>query len=148
VKLILREDVENLGKVGDIVDVADGYGRNYLVPRALAVKVTKGAIAEAERIRTAREEAERRQVEAAISLAESLNGQRVVIAANASDEGKLFGSIGAGDIAAALKKVTGMEVDPDLFELDAPIKEIGLHTVDGSPHPDVEFQLTLDVIPA
>ena len=146
-KVILRENVDDLGKIGDIVDVADGYARNYLVPRSLAVKVTKGAIAEAEKIRTAREDAERREIEAATSLAESLNGTRVVIAANASDEGRLFGSIGAGDIAEALRKLTGMEVDPHLFNLDAPIKDIGLHTVDGSPHPDVEFQLTLDVIP-
>jgi len=148
VKLILREDVPDLGKIGDVVDVAEGYGRNYLVPRSLAVKVTKGAIAEAEKIRKTREDSELRVREAADTLAQALNGARVVVAANASDEGKLFGSIGASDIAEALKKVTGVEVDPHILNVEAPIKEIGLHTIDGSPHPDVQFQLTLDVIPA
>ncbi|MDH3731181.1 MAG: 50S ribosomal protein L9 [Acidimicrobiia bacterium] len=147
-KLILREDVPDLGKIGDVVDVAEGYGRNYLVPRSLAVKVTKGAIAEAEKIRKTREDSELRVREAADTLAQALNGARVVVAANASDEGKLFGSIGASDIAEALKKVTGVEVDPHILNVEAPIKEIGLHTIDGSPHPDVQFQLTLDVIPA
>jgi large subunit ribosomal protein L9 len=147
VKVILREDVPDLGQVGDIVDVADGYARNYLVPRALAVKVTKGAVAEAERIRDARQEAERRDREAADAIAQTLSGARVVVAANASDEGRLFGSIGASDVAAAVLKVTGMEVDPHIFRMSA-IKDIGLHTIDASPHPDVEFQVTLDVIPA
>ncbi len=147
-KLILRENVPDLGKIGDVVDVAEGYGRNYLVPRSLAVRVTKGTIAEAEKIRKTREEAELRERQAADTLAEALNGTRVVVAANASDEGKLFGSIGAGDIVEALKKVTGIEVDPHILEVETPIKEIGLHMIDGSPHPDVQFQLTLDVIPA
>jgi large subunit ribosomal protein L9 len=147
VKVILKEDVPALGEVGDIVDVADGYARNYLVPRRLAVKVTKGAIAEAERVRTVREEAARRERESADAIADALSGTRVVVAANASDEGRLFGSIGASDVAAAVHKVTGLEVDPHIFRMSA-IKEIGLHTIDASPHPDVEFQLTLDVIPA
>lgn len=147
-KLILRQDVPDLGKVGDIIDVAEGYGRNYLVPRGLAVKVTKGAIAEADKIRKTREDGERRALEAAQSIAESIGGTRVVVAANASDEGRLFGSIGVGDLVEAVKKVTGVQVDPHIFKLDAPIKEIGLHTIDAAPHPEVDFQLTLDVIPA
>jgi len=147
VKVILREDVPDLGRVGDIVDVADGYARNYLVPRSLAVKVTKGAVAEAERIKTAREDAERREREAADTIAQTLSGARVVVSANASDEGKLFGSIGAGDVAEAVRKVTGMDIDPGIFRMSS-IKEIGLHTVDASPHPEVEFQVTIDVIPA
>ena len=146
-KVILREDVADLGQVGDIVDVADGYARNYLVPRSLAVKVTNGAVAEAERIKAAREESERRDREAADAIAETLSGARVVVAANASDEGKLFGSIGASDVAEAVKKVTGLEIDPGIFKMSS-IKEIGIHSVDAKPHPDVEFQVTIDVIPA
>jgi large subunit ribosomal protein L9 len=148
VKLILRQDVPDLGKVGDVVDVAEGYGRNYLVPRRMAVKVTKGAIAEADRARKTREDSDRRALEAAQSIAETIGGTRLVVAANAGDEGKLFGSVGVGDLVAAVKKVTGLEVDPHIFRLAAPIKEIGLHTIDASPHPEVDFQLTLDVIPA
>ena len=147
-KLILRQDVPDLGKIGDIVEVAEGYGRNYLVPRSLAVKVTKGAIAEADKIRKVREDGDRRALEAAQSIAATIGGTRVVVAANASDEGRLFGSIGVGDLVAAVKKVTGVEVDPHMFKLANPIKEIGLHTIDASPHPEVDFQLTLDVIPA
>lgn len=147
-KLILRQDVPNLGKIGDIVEVAEGYGRNYLVPRRLAVKATQGAIAEADKVRKVREDGDRRALEAAQAMAETIGGSRVVVAANASDEGKLFGSIGIGDLVAAVKKVTGVEVDPHIFKLSAPIKEIGLHTIEASPHPEVEFQLTLDVIPA
>jgi large subunit ribosomal protein L9 len=148
VKLILRQDVPDLGKVGDIVDVAEGYGRNYLVPHSLAVKVTKGAIAEADRIRKIREDGDRRALEAAQSIADAIGGTRVVVAANASDEGRLFGSINVGDLVEAVKKVTGVEVDPHIFKLPTPIKEIGLHTIEASPHPEVDFQLTIDVIPA
>jgi large subunit ribosomal protein L9 len=147
-KLILTTDVPNLGHKGDVVDVADGFGRNYLIPRSMAVKATRGALKEAAALRRARDEAERRVKEAAEHLAQSLVGSHVVMAARSADEGRLFGSIGTRDVAAAIEKYTGVAVDHHDIDLPAPIKEIGLHEVVIRPHPEVEFQLTLDVIPA
>ena len=147
-KVILTKDVEELGNKGQVVNVADGYARNYLVPRSLAVKATDGALRQAEAMRVAREEALIAARQEAEGYAQSLTGTRVVVAARAGDEGKLFGSIGDGDIAAAITKFTGITVDRRIVELDAPIREIGLHEVMLRPHPEVEFAVTLDVIPA
>jgi large subunit ribosomal protein L9 len=147
-KLILTKDVPELGHKGDVVDVADGYGRNYLVPKLFAVKATTGALRQAEAMRSAREEAERRSLEEAQQLAQTLAGSRVVVAARAGDEGKLFGSINANDVAAAIAKFTGVEVDRSVVVVVQPIKEIGLHEVTLRPHPEVDFSVTLDVIPA
>ena len=147
-KLILTKDVPELGHKGDVVDVADGYGRNYLVPKSFAVKATTGALRQAEAMRLAREEAERKSLEEAQQLASTLAGSRVVVAARAGDEGKLFGSINANDVAAAIAKFTGVEVDRSVVVVVQPIKEIGLHEVTLQPHPEVDFSVTLDVIPA
>ena len=101
-RVILTHDVDDLGHKGDVVDVAAGYARNYLVPRSFAIKATDGALRQAETMRLAREEALAAAKDEAETFAQSLTGTRVVIAANAGDEGKLFGSIGEADIAAAL----------------------------------------------
>ncbi len=147
-KLILTEDVQDLGVRGDVVDVADGYGRNYLVPRGKAVKATRGALAQAEAMKQARLDAENRALEEAEALASALTGTRIVVAARSGDEGRLFGSIGDGDVVEAIKKFTGVEVDRKIIAIPDPIKEIGLHDVALNPHPDVSFSVTLDVIPA
>jgi large subunit ribosomal protein L9 len=147
-KVILTSSVEDLGEKGDVVDVADGYARNYLVPRKLAVKASDGALRQADAMRVAREEAERRSLEDAEQLAESLAGTRVVVAARAGDSGNLFGSIGATDITEAIVKFTGIDIDRKIVDVSAPIKEIGLHEVVLRPHPDVSVSVTLDVIPA
>jgi large subunit ribosomal protein L9 len=147
-RIILTHDVDDLGHKGDVVDVADGYARNYLVPRSFAIKATDGALRQADTMRLAREEALAAAKDEAETFAQSLTGTRVVIAANAGDEGKLFGSIGEADIAAAITKFTGIDVDPKLVVLDAPIKDIGLHEVALQPHREVQFMVTLDVIPA
>ena len=147
-KIILTEDVTDLGHKGDVLEVADGYARNFLVPKGLALVATRGSLKEAERLRKAREEQVRQARGAAEELAQALVGQHVVLAARSADEGKLFGSIGRRDIAAAVEKYTGVAIDADYIDLRLPIKEIGLHEIRVQPHPDVEFQLTLDVIPA
>ena len=146
-RLILIKDVPELGTKGDVVEVADGYARNYLVPRTLAIKATDGSLRQADGLRRAREEAARQALADAEALATTLVGARVVVAARAGDEGKLFGSIGAADIATAIHKFTGVEVERSIVSVVAPIKEIGLHEVTLQPHPDVPFQVTLDVIP-
>jgi large subunit ribosomal protein L9 len=147
-KVILTKDVDDLGQQGDVVDVADGYARNYLVPRSYAIKASEGALRQAETMRLAREEALQAALEEAETFAQSLTGTRVVVAANAGDEGRLFGSISESDIATAITKFTGIEVNHKIIALDTPIKEIGLHEVALRPHPEVEFIVTLDVIPA
>jgi large subunit ribosomal protein L9 len=147
-KVILIQDVPSLGKRGEIVDVADGYARNYLVPRNKAVKATDKAIAQADSMRRAAEESARRLKAEAEQVATSLVGTRVVVAARSGDEGRLFGSIAEHDIVEAVKTFTGIEVDRKIITIDKPIKEIGLHEVTMKPHPEVEFKVTLDVIPA
>ena len=147
-KLILLEDVEGLGRKGDAVDVADGYARNFLVPKELAMKATEGALKEAEQLRRVREEADRRAREEAEALSNALEGRKVVVAARSADEGKLFGSIGPSDIAEAIMKFTGVEIEQDHIDLRTPIKELGSYEIRVRPFADVECQLTLEVIPA
>src|SRR3970282_1507328 len=101
-KLILTQDVADLGLRGDVVDVADGYARNYLVPRALGMKATRGALKDAEKIRATRLESDRKVRESAEDMAQVLTGTTVVVAARAADEGRLFGSIGVRDVAEAI----------------------------------------------
>lgn len=147
-RLILTDDVVPLGKRGDVVDVADGYARNFLLPRRKAIKANDGAMAQAEAIREARIEAERRAKEEAEGIATQLVGSRVVIAAQAGDEGQLYGSVGVADVVEGIHRFTGIELLRSQIELESPIKAIGLHEIVVKVHPDVEFPLTLDVIPA
>lgn len=147
-KLILTEDVKGLGGKGEVVDVADGYGRNYLLPKRLAMKATAGALRDAESIRSAHEEAQRKLFEEAETTAESLVGTRVVLAAQAGDEGKLFGSVSSADVIDGVLKFTGVQLDRSTIQMAAPIKSIGLHEVMVKLHPEVQFALTIDVIPA
>lgn len=147
-KVILTKPVEALGEKGDVVDVSDGYARNYLVPKKFAVKASEGALRQADAMRSAREESARRALEDAQQLADSLAGTRVVVAARAGDSGNLFGSIGASDVAEAIVKFTGIDIDRKIVDITEPIKEIGLHEVNLVPHPEVTVAVVLDVIPA
>lgn len=147
-KLILTADVPGLGGKGEVVEVADGYGRNYLLPKNLAMKATAGALRDAEAIRKAHEEALRKEFEAAEATAKALVGTRVVVAAQAGDEGKLFGSISTADVVDGVVKFTGVELERSTIHIGSPIKSIGLHEVTVKLHPEVEFPLILDVIPA
>ncbi len=147
-KLILTSDVTDLGKRGDVVDVADGYARNYLLPGSFAIKATSGAMEQAETVRQARIESERKAKEEAETIATQLVGSRVVIAAKAGDEGQLYGSVGVIDVVEGIKRFTGIELTRNQVELSEPIKAIGLHEIQINAHPEVEFPLTLDVIPA
>ena len=147
-KLILTADVDPLGKRGDVVDVANGYARNFLLPRQKAIKANEGALAQAEEIREARIEAERRAKETAENIATQLVGSRVVLAAQAGDEGQLYGSVGLSDIVEGIQRFTGIELERSQIEVEKPIKAIGLHEITIKAHPEVEFPLTLDIIPA
>ena len=147
-KLILTSDVTDLGQRGDVVDVAEGYARNFLLPREKAVKANEGALAHAEKVREARVESERKARDQAEALATQLVGTRVVLAAQAGDEGKLYGSISVQDVIEGIRRFTGLELDRSTVVLDTPIKAIGLHEIQIKLHPEIEFPLTLDVIPA
>jgi large subunit ribosomal protein L9 len=147
-KVILTKPVEALGAKGDVVDVSDGYARNFLVPKKLAVKASDGALRQADAMRVARIESERKTLEAAQELGRALAGTRVVVAARAGDAGNLFGSIGASDVTEAIVKFTGVAIDKSIVVIEEPIKEIGLHQVTLRPHAEVEVAVTLDVIPA
>ena len=147
-KLILTDDVNDLGKRGDVVDVAEGYARNFLLPKKKAIKANEGALAQAEAVREARIEAERKAKDEAENIATQLVGSRVVLAAQAGDEGQLYGSVGASDVVEGIRRFTGIELDRGQIEIASPIKAIGLHEIQVKVHPEVEFPLTLDVIPA
>ncbi len=148
-KLILTAEVDHLGSPGDTVEVKDGYGRNYLLPRGLAIVATRGAQKQADEIRRARdtkavhdrEHAE--EIKAAL-LAVSPVALAVKVAA---DSGKLFGSVTANDVVVAVKKAGGPSIDKRVVRMPrAHIKEIGTHTVAVHLHPEVEAELTVDVV--
>jgi len=147
-KIVLRDDVENLGHKGDVVDVADGYARNYLGPRGLAMKATKGVVAQAEAMRRNRSAKEARDVEAAQTQAAQLEGARIEIAARAGEGGKLFGSVTASDVADAIQAQRGIEVDRRRVGLDEPVKELSELDVTVKLHTGVEATVTVVVVAA
>jgi large subunit ribosomal protein L9 len=147
-KLVLTADVDTLGKRGDVVDVSDGYARNFLFPRKLAAKATSAAVAAAEVAVANRGAAERKLRQDAEAIAAQLGETRVVIAAQAGDEGRLYGSVGVADVVEGIRKFTGVSLDRKFVELAEPIKEIGLHQLNIRLHPEVAVPLTVDVIPA
>jgi len=146
VKVVLREDVESLGNKGDLVDVADGYARNYLVPRGLALKATKGVVAQAEAMRRNREARDVRDRGAAQELAARLTSSPVQVKARAGDGGKLFGSITSADIVAAVQAATGVELDRRKVSLGEPIRELGDAEVPVKLHADVDVVLAVSVV--
>jgi large subunit ribosomal protein L9 len=147
-RLILTSDVNPLGKRGDVVEVAKGYARNYLLPKQLAIVANEGALDQAESVRTARLEAETRALESADNMAQQLAGSRVVIAAQAGDEGQLYGSVTVTDVIEGILRFTGIQLERGQVEIEQPIKAIGLHEIQVRLHQEIEFPITLDVIPA
>lgn len=144
-KILLRADVDNVGKKGDIVEVADGYARNYLVPRGLALRATPGLRDQADAMRRNREARERRDREAAEAIAAQFTGRIIAIKARAGGEGRLFGSVTAVDIAEAVLAQTGAELDRRRIDLDEPIKELGPAEVSVRLHPEVVATISLVV---
>ena len=144
-KVILRTDVDGVGKKGDILDVADGHARNFLIPRGLAMKSSKGAESQAASMRRARDLKDTADREAAQTIATRLVPQTFTLTARAGAEGKLFGSITAADVAAAVQSQAGIELDRRKLHLDEPIRELGTHHVTVKLHADVEFPVTLEI---
>ena len=146
-KLILAADVEKLGRKGDVVTVADGFGRNYLVPKGLAMTASKGALKQAEQMRKAREELERKAKEAAAAKVATLAASPVYISARAGEEGKLFGSVTNSDVARAIVEQLGEEIDRRNVRMDDPIRSLGTHQVEVHLHEEVNALVTVEVIP-
>ncbi|CAN3131787.1 50S ribosomal protein L9 [Mycobacterium sp. smrl_JER01] len=148
-KLILTAEVDHLGSPGDAVEVKDGYGRNYLLPRGLAIVATRGAQRQADDIRRAQELKSVKSLEHANELkqaVEALEGVELA-AKTAGDSGKLFGSVTAADVVAAIKKSGGPNLDKRTISLPkAHIKTTGTHTVGVRLHPEVNASVTLTVV--
>ncbi len=147
-KLILTHEVTGLGAPGDVVEVKDGYGRNYLVPRGLAQPWTRGADKQIATIRRAREEREARDLGHANEIKAQLGGLKVRLPARSGDGGRLFGSVTSTDVAEAVNKAGGPKLDRRLITLGAPIKALGNHTVTVKVHPEVEATLNVEVVAA
>jgi large subunit ribosomal protein L9 len=146
IELILRQDVESLGRAGELVRVKPGYARNFLLPRGLAYEATEGnkkRIAGETRARAARQASEKTEAEA---IAARLGALELTLRGKAGEEGKLFGSVTAQDIAGALERA-GHTVDRRRIELEHPIKTLGAHTVAIRLHPDVHAEVRLTVVP-
>jgi large subunit ribosomal protein L9 len=144
-KLILTREVAGLGLAGDIVEVADGYGRNFLVPRGAAITWTKGAEKQIAQIKRARDSREIRDLGHAREIKTDLEKLSVTLSARAGKDGRLFGSITAGDIAAAVKDAGGPTLDRKRIRLDEHIKSIGSHRVTVDLHPDVVASIPVTV---
>ncbi len=147
-RIILRSDVANVGHKGDVIEVADGYGRNFLRPRGLAMLASAGGEAQAEGMRKSRNVKDAADRGAAEELATKLVPAVITIESRASGEGKLFGSIHSAEIVAAIAAQTGIEIDRKKVHLDEPIKTAGTHVVPVKLHTEVEFPVTIEVVGA
>jgi large subunit ribosomal protein L9 len=145
-RIILQREVENLGAPGDIVEVKDGYARNFLIPRGLAVQASRGALRHSERMRVLHESRQVREREEADALATRIAKTPVRIAAQAGEEGRLFGSVTSQDIAEALARSLERDVDRRKINLAEPIRSTGTHVVQVHLHPEVNADLTVEVV--
>ena len=145
-KIILSSDVENIGHKGDVVTVADGYARNYLVPKGLAIHASKGALKQAEMMQRARAEKEAKAKAEAQGRVEKLQAAPVYISANAGEDGKLFGSVTSSDVARGIEDQLGESVERQDIRLADPIRSLGSHSVDVNLHEGVHASVTVEVI--
>ena len=145
-KLILTQEVTGLGTPGDVVEVKDGYGRNYLLPRGLAVAWTKGGEKQVSSIRKARRAREIASLEEAQVVRSTLEASPVRLTARAGSNGRLFGAVTPGDVADAVAAVGGPKVDRRKVELGRPIKSLGDYTVHVRLHPEVQATVKLQVV--
>jgi large subunit ribosomal protein L9 len=144
-KLILTQEVTGLGTPGDVVDVKAGYGRNYLVPRRLAMRWTRGSEQQIEMIKRARSAREIRSLDDAREAASRLSDLKVRLQTRAGSGGRLFGSVSTADIAAAVRNAGGPELDRRKIEVVTPIRTIGSHQVSVRLHPEVSAKLEIEV---
>lgn len=145
-KIILRADVDGVGKKGDVVEVADGHGRNLLIPQGLALKATPGAERQAEGMRRSRELRDAADRAVAEEMASRLVNTPITIAARAGEGGKLFGSVTTADVVRALAEQANVTIDRRALSTDDAIKELGTHMITAKVHADVQFPITVEVV--
>lgn len=145
VKVILRQDLNGVGKRGDIVDVSDGHARNYLLPKGLAFVATPGAVEQANAMRRSRDLRDASDREAAQTVATSLVAKVITIAAKAGAEGRLYGSVGPAEVAEAIEKQTSIVIDKKNLHME-PAKVLGEHTATARLHSDVTFPITIEIV--
>jgi large subunit ribosomal protein L9 len=148
VKIILTQDVSGLGVPGDIVEVKDGYGRNFLLPQQLAIAATRGAEKQVAQIRRARDAREIRDLGHAKEVKAQVEGLRVRLAVRAGNGGRLFGSVTAADVVSAVRAAGGPELDKRRLDLPGHIKATGSHKVTARLHPEVIVSIPLEVVAA
>ncbi len=147
-KLILTNAVDHLGVAGDVVEVKDGYARNFLIPQGLGMKWTRGAESQIEGIKRNRDARQVRDRAHADELRTQIEGLKVQVAVRSSEEGKLFGAVTAADIAKAVKAAGGPTIDKRGVKIDAPIKTVGSHIVGVKLHEAVTAHFPLEVVAA
>jgi len=145
-KLILTQEVDGLGGPGDVIEVKDGYGRNYLVPRGLAMRWSKGTEKQVASIRRARDVRDVRDLGHANEIKRQLEALKVKLPVRAGGTGRLFGSVTGADIVSAVASAGGPAIDKRRIELGAPIKTLGSHSVTLRLHPEVSARIDLEVV--
>ena len=145
-KIVLQKEVEKLGVPGDVVQVADGYARNYLIPKGYAAPATKGSAKNSERLRRAHDQKVQKAVLEAREMAAKLTASPLTVTARAGEEGKLFGSVTSADIARELEARAGAPVDRRTVHLAEPIRSLGTHEATIRLHPEVEAAVTVEVV--
>jgi len=146
-KIILQREVEKLGVPGDVVTVADGYARNFLVPRGMAIPASKGAVRHAESLRRAHATRVNKAKVEAEEVAARLTAKPILVTARAGEDGRLFGSITTADLAEELAAQANETVDRRAIHLDEPIRSLGTHEVSVRLHPEVEATISVQVDP-
>ncbi|HLI43171.1 MAG TPA: 50S ribosomal protein L9 [Acidimicrobiales bacterium] len=147
-KVVLRSDLDRVGKRGDLLEVADGYARNYLIPHGLAIPATEGIEAQAAAMRRARDLKDAKDREGAEAVARKLVPMVITIPARAGAEGRLFGSVTTSDVVEAVHEQAGIELDRRRILSSEAIKSVGTHEIGVRLHPEVQFQITVEVVPA
>ncbi len=145
-KIVLRSDVDGVGTAGSVVDVADGFARNHLIPRGLALRATEGTVTQAAEMARARAARDLRERETAEAVARKLVAEGVTIAARAGSGTHLYGSVTTSEIAAAVTARTRVDVDRRKLSLPVPIRTVGSHEVSAQLHPDVAFSFIVEVV--
>jgi len=146
-QVILKQDVEKIGRRGDIVDVSRGYIRNFLVPRNLAEMATPSKLEEVRREMEEAEERDRRMAERASDIAATLNKSVITIEARTGEDERLFGSVTAANIASAIEKARDVRIDRRRIRLEEPLKSLGTHQVPVQVHGDIEASVKVIVVP-
>ena len=144
-KLILIQDVKSLGKKDSVVEVSDGYGRNYLIPKGLAVEASKGNLNEIQNKKEAEKNKKAREEAKAKELAEKIQGKTFTIKAKAGENGKLFGAVSNKDVADVIEADTKLAIDKKKIELGEPVKSIGIYDVEAKIYPGVSAKFKIDV---